>query len=73
MRFERLQPVEQDGVTPALNRIPVNLEHIALVLPGNTIGHTMLVMAGGMQLMVNHTQTEIMALIEGNEIIEVDV
>ena len=71
MKFVRLQPMEQDGATPALNRIPVNLDHVALVLPGNTIGHTMLVMAGGMQLLVNHTQSEIMAMIEGGEVIDV--
>ena len=72
MKFVRLIPMEQDGVTPGFSRIGVNLEKVALVLPGNAPGRTMLVIEGGMQLMVNHTQTEIMSMIDG-EVVEVDV
>ena len=69
MKFVRLIPMEQDGVTPGFSRIGVNLEKVALVLPGNAPGRTMLVIEGGMQLMVNHTNAEIMSMIEG-EVVE---
>jgi len=72
MKFVRLIPMEQDGVTPGFSRIGVNLEKVALVLPGNAPGRTMLVIEGGMQLMVNHTTAEIMSMIEG-EVVEADV
>ena len=72
MNFVRLIPMEQDGVTPGFSRIGVNLDKVALVLPGNAPGRTMLVIEGGMQLMVNHTNAEIMSMIEG-EVVEADV
>lgn len=72
MNFVKLTPMEQDGVTPGFQRIGVNLDKVALVLPGNAPGRTMLVIEGGMQLMVHHTNTEIFAMIEG-EVIERDV
>jgi hypothetical protein len=72
MNFVRLIPMEQDGVTPGFSRIGVNLDKVALVLPGNAPGRTMLVIEGGMQLMVNHTNAEIMSMIEG-EVVEANV
>jgi len=71
MNFVKLTPIEQNG-TPSIRRLPVNLDQVCLVLPGDRPGHTMLAMAGGMQLMVGHTELEIMELIEGKTIIEVD-
>lgn len=73
MNFVRLIPMEQDGVTPGFSRIGVNLEKVALVLPGNAPGRTMLVLDNGMQLMVNHTNTEIFIMIEGVEVVEESV
>ena len=71
MRFARLVPMDQDGVTPGLVRIGVNLEKVALVLPGNAPGRCILVMEGGMQLMVHHSIANILAMIDG-EVIEED-
>ena len=71
MKFARLTPLEQNG-TPSIRRIPVNLAQINFILPTDAPGRVVLAMAGGAQIVVCHSELEIMAMIEGNEVIEVD-
>ena len=61
--FIKVTPLEQNGM-PAIRRIPVNVGQICLILPTHNPTHSLLAMAGGMQLPVNHTESDLMAMIE---------
>lgn len=72
MRFERLIPLEQSG-QPSIRRVPVNLDQILLILPGDAPGRSLLAMAGGMQIVVCHTELELMNMIEGKDVITINI
>ena len=70
MKFARLTPLEQNG-TPSIRRIPVNLAQINFILPTDTPGRSVLAMGGGTQIVVCHSELELLNMIEG-KFIEVD-
>lgn len=71
MRFERLVPLEQTG-QPSIRRIPVNLEQIQFMLPTDTPGRTVLAMSGGAQIVVCHSELELMTMIENRQVITIN-
>jgi hypothetical protein len=63
VKFGKFIPVNQDG-TPALRRVPINVEQICLILPGDRPGHSILALSGGMQIMVAHTELDVCEIID---------
>ena len=70
MNFQRLIPLEQTG-QPSIRRIPVNMEQVMVIMPTDTPGRSLLAMTGGMQIVVCHTELELLNMVEGKEIIDV--
>lgn len=63
VKFAKFIPVNQDG-SPSIKRVPINVEQICLVLPGDRPGHTLLALSGGMQIMVAHTELDVCEIID---------
>ena len=69
MNFQRLIPLEQSG-QPSIRRIPVNMAQVMVIMPTDTPGRSLLAMAGGMQIVVCHTELELLNMVEGKNVIE---
>ena len=72
MRFEKLIPLEQTG-QPSIRRIPVNLEQIQFILPTDNPGRSVLAMSGGAQIVVCHSELDLLTLIEGRMVININL